>query len=73
MKVYYILKRNGVVFDNWDDSYLFEFTTEKKASKLCNRYKLKMLSQLYSLSGGELKKIYNVSPELFTALNLTDS
>lgn len=73
MKVYYILKRNGVVFDNWDDSYLFEFTNEKKATKLYNRYKLKMLSQLYSLSSGELKKLYNVSPELFTALNLTDS
>jgi len=32
MKAYYILKDNGVVFQVWEDQYLFELLSEKNCS-----------------------------------------
>lgn len=30
IKVYYILKKNGIILDDWNDKYLFEIVPEKK-------------------------------------------
>ena len=30
MKTYYTLKKNGVMFEDWEDMYLFEILPKKK-------------------------------------------
>lgn len=40
MKAYYILKDNGVVFQEWEDQYLFELLSEKNAQKISKKYRI---------------------------------
>lgn len=44
MQTYYILSKNGIMFDNWQDKYIFEILPEKKANLLWKKYKINMLS-----------------------------
>lgn len=46
MKVYYILKDNGVVFQAWEDQYLFELLSRKIAQTLSRRYRIDTISKL---------------------------
>ncbi|MCI8409469.1 MAG: hypothetical protein HFJ09_09415 [Lachnospiraceae bacterium] len=50
MKAYYILKDNGVVFQAWEDQYLFELLSGKIAQKLSRRYRIDTISRLRSCS-----------------------
>lgn len=50
MKIYYILKENGVVFQAWKDQYLFELLSEKIAQTLNRRYQIDTISKLRSCS-----------------------
>lgn len=50
MKVYYILKDNGVVFQAWEDQYLFELLSGKIAQVLSRRYRIDTISKLQSCS-----------------------
>lgn len=51
MKAYYILKDNGVVFQVWEDQYLFELLSGKIAQKLSRKYRIDTISKLRSCSG----------------------
>ncbi len=35
METYYTLKKNGVIFENWADRYLFEILPKKKSARIC--------------------------------------
>lgn len=37
METYYNLKKNGVIFENWADRYLFEILPKKKSDRICSR------------------------------------
>lgn len=50
MKAYYILKDNGVIFQAWEDQYLFELLSEKIAQKLSRKYRIDTISKLRSCS-----------------------
>lgn len=50
MKAYYILKDNRIVFQAWEDQYLFELLSEKIAQKLSRRYHIDTISKLQSCS-----------------------
>lgn len=45
MKVYYILKDNGVVFQAWEDQYLFEFLSRNIAQKISRKYRIDTISK----------------------------
>lgn len=73
MKIYYILNKNGIIFEDWNDKYLFEIITEKKASQIWIIYQITTLSQLSNLSEDKLKKIYTISPKLSAVSHLQNS
>lgn len=50
MKAYYILKDNGVVFQEWEDQYLFELLSGKIAQKISRKYRIDTISMLQSCS-----------------------
>lgn len=50
MKVYYILKDNGVVFQVWEDQYLFELLSREIAQKISRTYRIDTISNLRSCS-----------------------
>lgn len=69
IKVYYILKKNGIILDNWNDKYLFEIMPEKTATRLWYRHQISTISQLSNCSANEFKKLYTISPELLSRSN----
>ncbi len=48
MKIYYILKDKGIIFQEWEDKYLFEVMPRKDAHTLDRRYHIYTVSQLCS-------------------------
>lgn len=50
IKAYYALKDNGVVFQAWEDQYLFEILSGKVAQTLSRRYLIDTISKLRSCS-----------------------
>lgn len=46
MQTYFILKENGIVFDDWQDKFIFEILPQKNATLLWKRHKISMLSQM---------------------------
>lgn len=50
MKIYYILKDKGIIFQEWEDKYLFEIMSRKDAHTLGRRYRIYTVSQLCSCS-----------------------
>lgn len=71
IKVYYILKKNGIILNDWNDKYLFEIMPEKTATRLWYRHQISTISQLSNHSADELKKLYTISPKLLSRLNTT--
>lgn len=64
MKTYYTLKKNGVVFDDWEDKYLFEILSQKNSALIWREYDLSTMSQLSDCNEAQLKKICSAFPEL---------
>ena len=56
MQIYYILIENGIVFDNWQDKFIFEILPEKNAAMIWKKHKICMLSQMPSCNEYELKQ-----------------
>ena len=48
MKMYFVLKDNGINFQAWEDQYLFEILSRKIAKTLDRRYRIYTVSQLCS-------------------------
>lgn len=46
MKMYFILKDKGIIFQEWEDKYLFEVMPRKDAQTLDRRYRIYTVSQL---------------------------
>lgn len=46
MQTYFILTENGIMFDNWQDKYIFEILPEKQTAYLWKKHKISMLSQM---------------------------
>lgn len=59
MKAYYILKDNGVVFQAWEDQYLFELLSGKIAQKISRKYRIDTIAELRSCSANP-KIFFNV-------------
>lgn len=64
MKTYYTLKKNGVVFDNWEDKYLFEVLSQKNSALIWREYNLATMSQLLDCNEAQLKEICSAFPKL---------
>lgn len=65
MQTYFILKENGIVFDDWKDKFIFEILPEKNASLLWKKHRIRMLSQISGCSEYTLKKSLSF-PDSFT-------
>lgn len=50
IKMYFILKDKGIIFQEWEDKYLFEVMSRKDAWTLDRRYHIYTVSQLCSCS-----------------------
>ena len=46
MKMYFVLKDKGIIFQEWEDKYLFEVMPRKDAQTLDRRYRIYTISQL---------------------------
>lgn len=68
MKTYYALKKNGVVFDDWKDKYLFEVLSQKNSALIWREYDLATMSQLLDCNEAQLKEICSAFPKLSEAI-----
>lgn len=68
MQTYYILTDNGIIFDNWQDKYIFEILPEKKASMLWKKHKISMLSQMPECNECTLKQSLSSSNSFAAAM-----
>lgn len=66
MQTYFILKENGIVFDDWQDKFIFEILPEKNAALLWKKYKIRMLSQIPNCNERTLQESLS-SPNSFGA------
>ena len=69
METYYTLKKNGVVFADWEDQYLFEVLPKKKSSRIWRTYDIATMSQFTDCNEAQLKKIISEVPELSEIIN----
>ena len=68
MQIYYILIENGIVFDNWQDKFIFEILPEKNAAMLWKKHKICILSQMPSCNEYELKQSLSSSNSFAAAI-----
>lgn len=69
MQTYFILTENGIMFDNWQDKYIFEILPEKQTAYLWKRHKISMLSQMPSTCNEcKLKQILSSSNSFAAAI-----
>lgn len=57
MKTYYTLKKNGVMFEDWEDKYLFEILPKKNTSLIWQKYEISTVSQLPACNKQQLEEI----------------
>lgn len=68
MKTYYTLKKNGIVFEDWGDKYLFEVLSQKKSSLIWQIYKISTVSQFSDCNKEKLKEITSLVPKLLDTI-----
>ncbi len=68
MKTYYTLKKNGVMFEDWEDKYLFEILPKKKTSLIWQKYKISTVSQFSNYNKEQLKEMTSLSPKLLDTI-----
>ena len=68
MQSYYILKENGIVFDDWQDKYIFEILPEKKAAMLWKKHKISLLSQIPACDEQKLRQQISSSNSFSVAI-----
>lgn len=64
MKTYYTLKKNGVMFEDWEDKYLFEVLSKKTSSLMWQKYEIVKVSQFVDYSEAQLEEIISLYPKL---------
>lgn len=70
MKTYYTLKKNGVMFEDWEDKYLFEILPKKKSSLIWQKYEISTVSQLPACNKQQLEEIISAFSELSEFIKL---
>lgn len=70
MKTYYTLKKNGVMFEDWEDKYLFEILPKKKTSLIWQKYEISTVSQLSACHKQQLEEIISAFSELSEFIKL---
>ena len=68
MKTYYTLKKNGVMFKDWEDKYLFEILPKKKTSLIWQKYEISTMSQFSDYNKEQLKEMTSLSPKLLDTI-----
>lgn len=68
MKTYYTLKKNGVIFEDWEDKYLFEILPKKKTSLIWQKYEISTVSQFSNYNKEQLKEMTSLSPKLLDTI-----
>lgn len=68
MQTYFILKEYGIVFENWNDKFIFEILPEKNAALLWKKHKISMLSQMPDCNEYMLKESLSSSNSFATAI-----
>lgn len=68
MQTYFILKENGIVFDDWQDKFIFEILPEKNADLLWKKHKISTLSQIPGCNECTLKESLSSSNSFATAM-----
>lgn len=68
MKTYYTLKKNGVMFEEWEDKYLFEILPKKKSSLIWQKYEISTVSQFSDYNKEQLKEMTSFSPKLLDTI-----
>ncbi len=68
MKTYYTLKKNGIVFGDWEDKYLFEVLSQKKSSLIWQTYEISTVSQFSDCNKEKLKEITSLVPKLLDTI-----
>ena len=68
MKTYYTLKKNGVMFKDWEDKYLFEILPKKKTSLIWQKYEISTVSQFSDYNKEQLKEMTSLSPKLLDTI-----
>ena len=68
MQTYFILKENGIVFDDWQDKFIFEILPEKNATLLWKKHKISMLSQMPGCNECILKESLSSSNSFAAAM-----
>ena len=68
MKTYYTLKKNGVMFEDWEDKYLFEILPKKKTFLIWQKYEISTVSQFSNYNKEQLKEMTSLSPKLLDAI-----
>lgn len=70
MKVYYILRKNGIELQKWkDDTYIFEILSEKRTTLLWQKLDVITVSQVQRYNQCELNNIISSKPSLSSAIN----
>lgn len=68
MQTYFILKENGILFDSWQDKFIFEILPEQSAALLWKKYKISMISQMPSCNEYTLKESLSSSNSFAAAM-----
>lgn len=68
MKTYYTLKKNGVMFEEWEDKYLFEILPKKKSFLIWQKYEISTVSQFSDYNKEQLKEMTSFSPKLLDTI-----
>ena len=68
MKTYYTLKKNGVMFEEWEDKYLFEILPKKKTFLIWQKYEISTVSQFSNYNKEQLKEMTSLSPKLLDTI-----
>lgn len=64
MKTYYTLKKNGVVFEDWEDKFLFEVLSQKNSSLIWKKYEIVKVSQFTDCNEAQLEEMTSIFPKL---------
>ena len=64
MKAYFSLKKNGIMFEDWEDKYLFEVLSKKTSSLMWQKYEIVKVSQFVDYSEAQLEEIISLYPKL---------
>ena len=70
MKTYYTLKKNGVMFEDWEDKYQFEILPKKNTSLIWQKYEISTVSQLPACNKQQLEEIISAFSELSEFIKL---